>query len=218
MAMPERLAAAEMAFEIPPPAVDTVTPADGLETAVLAGGCFWGVQAIYQHMDGVQIAVSGYSGGSAETAHYQLVGRGNTGHAEAVEIRYDPEVVSFGEILHVFFSVAHNPTQLNFQGPDRGPQYRSAIFYTSEEQQAVAEAYIAQLEETGIYQRPIVTEVAPLTAFYPAEDYHQDYLVNNPNQPYIVYNDLPKLVNFQRMLPQYWRDEAITVAEAQRTQ
>ena len=169
----------EAPVEIPPPATDldeTGTSA----TAVFAGGCFWGVQGVFQHVKGVTRAVSGYSGGSAKTATYEQTNTGRTGHAEAVEISYDPSVVSFGDLLQIYFSVAHNPTQLNFQGPDRGTQYRSAIFPINEEQARVARSYIAQLDETGLFEGPIVTTIEPFEAFYPAEQYHQDFLVLNP--------------------------------------
>ncbi|HYX66088.1 MAG TPA: peptide-methionine (S)-S-oxide reductase MsrA [Burkholderiales bacterium] len=175
------------------------------ETAVLSGGCFWGVEAVFEHVKGVKSVVSGYSGGSADTAHYVIVSSGRTGHAESVRITFDPGAVSYAQLLKVFFSVAHDPTELDRQGPDVGTQYRSAIFYTSEEQKATALAYIAQLEAGHIFRRPIVTQVVPLQAFYPAESYHQDYLARHPSQPYIVVNDLPKLVALQRELPGLYR-------------
>jgi peptide-methionine (S)-S-oxide reductase len=175
------------------------------ETAVLSGGCFWGVEAVFEHVKGVKSVVSGYSGGSADTAHYVIVSSGRTGHAESVRITFDPGAVSYAQLLKVFFSVAHDPTELDRQGPDVGTQYRSAIFYTSEEQKATALAYIAQLEAGRIFRRPIVTQVVPLQAFYPAESYHQDYLARHPSQPYIVVNDLPKLVALQRELPGLYR-------------
>jgi peptide-methionine (S)-S-oxide reductase len=206
--------AAEEAVVIPAPATD-LPAAAGTATAVFAGGCFWGVQGVFQHTDGVLNAVSGYAGGAAETAKYQMVGSGTTGHAEAVEITYDPSVVSYGELLQVYFSVAHNPTQLNFQGPDHGTQYRSAIFFASDEEKAVAEAYIAQLDKAAVYPAPIVTTLEPLTAFYAAEDYHQDYLTLNPNQPYIVYNDLPKIEALKTVFPEWYREDPILVSEAQ---
>ncbi|MCC6735361.1 MAG: peptide-methionine (S)-S-oxide reductase MsrA [Bauldia sp.] len=183
------------------------------ETIVLAGGCFWGVQAVYQRINGVSSAVSGYAGGAAETAQYYTVGTGTTGHAEAVEIVYDPTVISVGEILRIFFSVVHDPTQLDRQGPDWGPQYRSHIYTTTAEQAEVAAQYIAQLDAAGIYSAPIVTRLDPLPAFYPAEGYHQDYLLLHPNQPYIVINDIPKVENAYAYFTQYWRDPPITVAE-----
>ena len=184
--------ASEEAVVIPPPATD-VQAADGIQTAVIAGGCFWGVQGVYQHTAGVLNAVSGYSGGSKMTANYEMVGTGTTGHAESVEIKYDPKKISYGKILQIFFSVVHDPTQLNRQGPDTGTQYRSAIFTSNDEQKRVAEAYIAQLNAAKVYKKPIVTKVDKLDAFYAAEDYHQDYLTLHPNQPYIVFNDIPKV-------------------------
>jgi len=208
-----RAGAAEEPFIIPAPAVNPAST-ETSEVAVRAGGCFWGVQAISQFTKGVEMAISGYSGGAADTATYRQVGTGQTGHAEAVEIRFNPQEISYGEILQIYFSVAHDPTQLNYQGPDWGPQYRSAIFYTNENQKAVAEAYIAQLDATGIYKDPIVTMVQPLDAFYAAEDYHQDYLLNNPSQPYIVYNDLPKLENLARVFPDHLRVDPVRVASA----
>lgn len=179
-----------------PPAV-----AGGSQTAVFAGGCFWGVEAVFEHVRGITRVVSGYAGGRAETAQYERVSAGDTGHAESVRITYDPARVSYGQLLKVFFSVAHDPTELNRQGPDRGTQYRSAIFFANAEQKRVAEAYIAQLQAARAFSRPIVTQLSPLTAFYEAEAYHQDYLERNPNQPYIVINDLPKLANLQRQYP-----------------
>ena len=190
--------AAEDAVVIPPPATD-VAPTDGLQTAVLSGGCFWGVQGVFQHTAGVVNAVSGYAGGSRMTASYEQVSTGTTGHAESVQIKYDPKTISYGKILQIFFSVVHNPTELNRQGPDSGTQYRSAIFTTSDEQNKVAEAYIAQLNAAKVYGRPIVTKVSALQGFFPAEAYHQDYLTLHPNQPYIAYNDLPKVENLKKM-------------------
>jgi len=171
---------------------------------VFAGGCFWGVEAVFEHVKGVTQAVSGYAGGTAETADYQKVSSGSTGHAEVVQVTYDPSKVSYGQLLKVFFSVAHNPTELNRQGPDTGPQYRSAIFYGDEAQKRVVQAYIAQLQTAKSFPRPIVTEVAPLKAFYAAEAYHQDYVVHHPDQPYIVYNDLPKVANLKKQFPQLY--------------
>ena len=190
--------AAEEAVVIPPPALDEPA-ADGLETAVVAGGCFWGVQGVYQHTAGVANAVSGYAGGTKATADYNTVSSGTTGHAESVQIRFDPKKVSYGKILQIFFSVVHDPTQLNRQGPDTGTQYRSAIFVTSEAQKKVAEAYIAQLDQAKLFRKPIVTKVGKLDAFYPAEAYHQDYLTLHPNQPYIAYNDIPKVENLKKL-------------------
>src|ERR1700742_911072 len=184
--------AAEEAVTIPPPAVD-VQNASGIQTAVLAGDCFWGVQGVFQHTKGVVHAVSGYSGGNKTNADYQMVSTGTTGHAESVEIKYDPKKISYGKILQIFFSVVHDPTQLNRQGPDTGTQYRSAIFTANDEQKKVAEAYIAQLNAAKVYKKPIATKIDKLDAFYAAEDYHQDYLTLHPNQPYIVFNDIPKV-------------------------
>jgi peptide-methionine (S)-S-oxide reductase len=198
--------AAEEGVAIPPPAVDA-TAEQGMATAVVAGGCFWGVQAVFQHVDGVESAVSGYAGGTLAEPDYHQVSAGNTGHAESVRITYDPAKVSYGKLLQVFFSVAHDPTQLNRQGPDVGTQYRSAIFTTDPEQEKVAAAYIAQLDAAGTWPEPIVTEVKPLEAFYDAEDYHQDYATLHPDQPYIFYNDLPKVANLQVMFPYLWRAE-----------
>jgi len=193
-----RAGAAENAVKIPAPAVD-VAPSDGPQTAVLSGGCFWGVQGVFQHTAGVLSAVSGYAGGSKMTASYEQVSSGATGHAESVQIKYDPKKVSYGKVLQIFFSVAHNPTELNRQGPDTGTQYRSAIFTTSDEQKRVAEAYIAQLDAAHVYDKPIVTKVSPLEGFFAAEAYHQDYLTLHPNQPYIAYNDLPKIENLKKL-------------------
>src|SRR5579859_1328252 len=190
--------AAEDAVVIPAPASD-VAPADGLQTAVLSGGCFWGVQGVFQHTAGVVNAVSGYAGGSQMTATYEQVSTGTTGHAESVQIKYDPKKVSYGKILQIFFSVVHDPTELNRQGPDSGTQYRSAIFTTTDEQKKVAEAYIAQLNAAKVYRKPIVTKVSALQGFFPAEAYHQDYLTLHPNQPYIAYNDLPKVENLKKV-------------------
>ncbi len=173
----------------------------GTDTAVFAGGCFWGVEAVFEHMKGVKEAVSGYAGGSADNAKYEIVSTGTTGHAESVKVTYDPAQVSYSQLLQVFFTVAHDPTELNRQGPDVGTQYRSAIFYASDQQKRAAEAYIRQLEAGKTFRRPIVTQLVPLKAFYPAEAYHQNYLVNHPTQPYIVFNDLPKLENLKRQFP-----------------
>ena len=196
MGAPSR--AAEDAVVIPPPAMD-VSPAGSLQTAVVSGGCFWGVQGVFQHTAGVVNAVSGYAGGSQMTATYEQVSTGSTGHAESVQIKFDPKKISYGKILQIYFSVAHDPTQLNRQGPDHGTQYRSAIFTTSDEQKQVADAYIAQLNAAKVYGSPIVTKVSALQAFFPAEAYHQDYLTLHPNQPYIAYNDLPKVENLKKL-------------------
>jgi len=192
----------DAAVQLPDPAVDISVAKPGTtETAVLAGGCFWGVQAVFQHVRGVKQVTSGYSGGSAETAKYEIVSSGTTGHAESVRIAFDPSLVTYGQILKVFFSVAHNPTELNRQGPDVGTQYRSVIFYGNAQQKRVAEAYITQLNAARIFRQPIVTQVVPLKAFYAAEAYHQDYLKHHPDSPYIVVNDLPKIAALHRQLP-----------------
>ena len=192
----------------PRPAVDApLATSKSEETAVLAGGCFWGIQAVFQHLKGVTSSTSGYSGGVAKTAHYDEVSTGETGHAESVKIVFDPSQVSYGQILMIFFSVGHNPTELNRQGPDYGTQYRSSIFYSSDEQKKIAEAYIAQLNAAKIYAQPIVTQVVPLQAFYPAEDYHQDYLKNHTYEPYIMMNDLPKLTSLKKEYPDLYRND-----------
>jgi len=196
LAVPSR--AGEDAVVIPAPTSD-LAPSDGLQTAVVSGGCFWGVQGVFQHTAGVVNAVSGYAGGSRMTATYEQVSTGSTGHAESVQIKFDPKKISYGKILQIYFSVAHDPTQLNRQGPDSGTQYRSAIFTTSDEQKQVADAYIAQLNAAKVYGKPIVTKVSSLQAFFPAEAYHQDYLTLHPNQPYIAYNDLPKVENLKKL-------------------
>jgi peptide-methionine (S)-S-oxide reductase len=208
------VAQAESMVKIPPP---TAEPAQssGLETAVLAGGCFWGIQAVYQHVRGVKNAVSGYAGGAQKDAVYETVSSGRTAHAEAVQVTFDPKQVSYGKILQIFFSVAHDPTQLNRQGPDTGPQYRSEIFPQSEAQAKVAKDYIAQLDAAKTFRRPIVTKTGTMQAtFFPAEAYHQDYAIKHPNQPYIVFNDAPKVENLKKTFPDVWRDEPVTVAEA----
>lgn len=203
--------AAETAFIIPAPSVDDAQAAAAQEKAVIAGGCFWGVQAVFQHVKGVSNAVSGYAGGKADTANYDTVSGGRSGHAEAVEITYDPKQVSYGQLLQIYFSVAHDPTQLNRQGPDRGTQYRSTVFPANDGQRKVAEAYIAQLNKTGVYSKPLATTVEPLQAFYPAEGYHQDYLVRNPNSMYIVINDVPKVENLAKTFPEKYRDKPVLV-------
>jgi peptide-methionine (S)-S-oxide reductase len=208
--------AAEEAVIIPAPALD-VQASDGIQTAVIAGGCFWGVQGVYQHTSGVINAVSGYSGGSKATANYTMISTGATGHAEAVEIKYDPKKISYGKILHIFFSVVHDPTQLNRQGPDVGSHYRSAIFAANDEQKKVAEAYIAQLNAAKVYKKPIVTKVGPLEAFYPAEAYHQDYMTLHPNQPYIAYNDIPKVENLKKIFAQNYLEKPTLVSSVKVT-
>lgn len=183
-----------------------------LQTAVLAGGCFWGTQGVFEHVKGVRKVLAGYSGGDRSTADYESVSSGRTGHAESIQITFDPAVVSYADLLRVFFSVAHDPTELNRQGPDTGTQYRSEIFFADDSQQKTALAYIAQLEQAHIFGHPIVTRVDPLKGFYPAEGYHQDFLVRNPRYPYIVYNDLPKIANLQRELPDIYVDKPVLAA------
>ncbi len=207
-----RVNAAEPAVEIPAPALDqTLQPGSGLQTVVLAGGCFWGVQAVFEHTKGVTAAVSGYAGGKKETAHYEDVGSGRTGHAESQQVTFDPQQISLGKILQIYFSVAHNPTELNYQGPDSGTQYRSAIFFANDEQKRIASAYIDQLNKTKAFGEPIVTKLEPLTGFYPAEDYHQDFAVTHPNYPYIVFNDAPKVDNLKRLFADVYRETPVTV-------
>ncbi len=206
-------ARAEEARPIPAPAVPA-TPAAAAsrtEVAVLAGGCFWGVQGVFQHLKGVTRAESGYAGGERESAEYERVSAGNTGHAESVRVEFDPHQISFGELLQVYFSVAHDPTQLNRQGPDSGTQYRSAIFAQSPQQAEQARAYIAQLDAAHVFPRPIVTRVERNTRFYPAESYHQDFLTRNPDNPYIVINDLPKVASLQRLFPDRYRTAPVLV-------
>ncbi len=194
--------AADGAVALPAPTTDIpATSAKGPQIAVFAGGCFWGVDAVFKHVKGVSNVVSGYAGGAAKTADYEIVSTGMTGHAESVQVTYDPAQVSYGQLLTVFFSVAHDPTQLNRQGPDSGTQYRSVIFTTNDEQKRVAQAYVAQLDKAKVFPHPIVTEIVPLPAFYPAEAYHQNYLALHPTQPYIVYNDLPKVANLKTQFP-----------------
>ncbi len=205
--------ASENAVAIPPPKIDMSTQ-QGEQVAVLAGGCFWGVQLVYQHTKGVIQAVSGYSGGAENTAVYEAVSSGRTGHAESVQIRFDPTEISYGKILQIFFLVAHDPTQLDRQGPDVGPQYRTNIFHANDEQRRVAEAYIKQLDELKIFKRPIVTRIDPLQTFYPAEAYHQDYATLHPQQPYIAYNDLPKLENLKQLMPELYRQKPVLVRAA----
>ncbi len=202
---------AEEAVKIPPPALDE--KAGGTtEKAVFAGGCFWGVQGVFQHVKGVKSAVSGYAGGTEMDAMYETVGTGRTGHAESVEITYDPSQISYGKLLQVYFSVAHNPTQLNFQGPDQGPQYRSAVFPANDEQKKIAESYIDQLGKAKVFPDKIVTTLESGKVFYPAEAYHQDYLTLNPTSPYIVYNDLPKIENLKAMFPELYNEKPVLVS------
>ncbi len=200
-AMP-MLGLAKTAPVFPDPAVDMpASQAAGPQTAVFAGGCFWGVEAVFERLKGVQDAVSGFSGGEAKTAHYETVSTGETGHAESVKVSYDPAQITYGQLLKVFFSVAHDPTELNRQGPDTGTQYRSAIFYANDDQKRVAEAYIHQLNEARIFSHPIVTQVVALKGFYPAEAYHQNFVARNPMYPYVMYNDLPKLGQLKKEYP-----------------
>ena len=204
--------------DFPEPAYDTpLQAAPGRALAVLAGGCFWCVEAVYRDLEGVLEVVSGYSGGSEETADYKTVCTGTTEHAEVIQIAYDPARLSFGKLLKIFFSVAHDPTQLNRQGPDSGTQYRSAIFTTSDEQKKVADAYIAQLNAAKVYKKPIVTKVGPLEGFYPAEAYHQDYLTLHPNQPYIAYNDIPKVENLKKLFAENYTEKPALVSSAKAT-
>ena len=208
-------AAEEKAVKLPAPAMDTpATTQAGSDTAVFAGGCFWGVQAVFQHTRGVLNAVSGYTGGDKASASYSLIGTGRTGHAESVQISYDPKQISYGKLLQIYFSVAHDPTTLNYQGPDHGTQYRSAIFYQNASQKQVAERYMAQLDAAKVFPGKIVTQLTPLTAFYPAEAYHQDYATLNPNQPYIARFDRPKIVNLKALMPELYRDKPVLVSQA----
>jgi len=200
--------ASASAFNIPNPKLDAqLAPRKGEQTAVLAGGCFWGVEAVFEHVKGVTRAESGYSGGSSDTAEYYTVSSGRTGHAESVRVTYDPSQITYGQLLKVFFAVAHDPTELNRQGPDIGTQYRSAIFYADDEQKRIAESYIQQLNEAKVFDDKIATQVVPLKAFYEAEGYHQKYLVNHRNEPYIVYNDMPKLTNLRKVLPELYKEK-----------
>jgi peptide-methionine (S)-S-oxide reductase len=196
---------------VPGPVVDAaVAKAPGQESAVFAGGCFWGIQAVFQHVKGVVSATSGYSGGDAKTAEYEEVSTGETGHAEAVKVVYDPSEITYGELLRVFFSVAHDPTELNRQGPDEGTQYRSEIFYGNDEQKRIADGYIAQLNQAKVFDRKIVTQVLPLKAFYPAEAYHQNYAANHPSNMYIVINDAPKVEHLKNELPELYSKDLYT--------
>jgi peptide-methionine (S)-S-oxide reductase len=205
---------AETAVAIPTPVVDNAKAAGTLQTAVLAGGCFWGVQAVYQHVQGVREVLAGYSGGNKSTAEYETVSTGTTGHAESVQIKFDPKEVSYGEILQVYFSVVHDPTQLDRQGPDVGSQYRSNIFYADDMQKKIATAYIAQLDKAKVFKAKIVTRVDALKAFYSAEDYHQDFLIKNPQHPYIMRYDIPKVQNLKTVLPVFYRGQPVTVKKA----
>ncbi|HWZ32918.1 MAG TPA: peptide-methionine (S)-S-oxide reductase MsrA [Bryobacteraceae bacterium] len=204
MLLPFALVLALEAAEFPAPATD-ISPKGQTATAVFAGGCFWGVEGVFDHVKGVKQAVSGYAGGAQSTANYETVETGRTGHAESVQVTYDPSQISFGKLLQVYFSVAHDPTELNRQGPDSGTQYRSAIFYADDEQKRVAEAYIQQLNTAGVFKKKIVTQITALPGFYPAEGYHQHFLEKNPSNPYIVYNDLPKLKQLKKQFPELWK-------------
>ncbi|HYM32707.1 MAG TPA: peptide-methionine (S)-S-oxide reductase MsrA [Candidatus Cybelea sp.] len=209
---------AEEARVIPAPAVDEAAGKDATsEVAVLAGGCFWGVQGVFQHVKGVSNAVSGYAGGEKDRAQYEIVSSGSTGHAESVQITYDPRVISYGRILQIYFSVAHDPTELNRQGPDTGTQYRSAIFPANFEQARVAKAYIAQLNQAHVYNAAIVTKIEPERPFYSAEAYHQDFLTRHPTHPYIVFNDLPKIESLKRLFPDLYRADPVLVSAAPKT-
>jgi len=214
IAVPAVAFSAEINLAIQAPLVDNPKASRPLQTAVMAGGCFWGVQGVFEHVRGVKKVLSGYSGGEKSTAQYEVVSSGRTSHAESVQIVFDPKEVSYGELLQVYFSVAHDPTELNRQGPDRGTQYRSNIFYSDESQKKIAQAYIAQLDKAKIFSRPIVTRVDPLNGFYPAEDYHQDFLIKNPQWPYIVVNDIPKIQNLKKVFPAYYRGQPVTVKNA----
>jgi peptide-methionine (S)-S-oxide reductase len=217
LALTPGLVKAESAVAIPPPPTEASAPDAGMETAVLAGGCFWGVQAVYQHVKGVTNAVSGYAGGAAKDASYRVVSAGTTGHAEAVKVTFDPRQISYGKILQIYFSVAHDPTQLDRQGADVGSQYRSEIFPQTDAQAKVAQAYIAELDKAGVFKRPIVTRFGTTrTAFFPAEAYHQDYAIKNPYQPYIMFNDAPKVANLKTIFADVWRDKPVTVADAEK--
>jgi peptide-methionine (S)-S-oxide reductase len=200
--------ASEGSSAIPAPVVDAArTPTTSQQTVVLAGGCFWGIQAVFQHVKGVISATSGYAGGEAKTAEYEMVSTGETGHAESVKIVYDPSKITYGQLLQIFFSVAHDPTQLNRQGPDQGTQYRSSIFYASDEQKRIVEAYIAQLDNSKVFAAPIVTKVVPLKEFYAAEGYHQNYAALHPDNMYIVYNDAPKVAHLRERFPALYTDK-----------
>ena len=202
---------AEEARVVPAPAVDEQAGGNPSEVAVIAGGCFWGVQGVFQHVAGVTSAVSGYAGGDKATAHYEMTSEGSTGHAESVQITFDPRKITYGRILQVYFSVAHDPTELNRQGPDEGTQYRSAIFPANDEQARVAKSYIAELDSAHVFKAPIVTTIEPGKTFYRAEDYHQDFLAKNPGYPYIVFNDLPKIANLKRLFPALYRPDPVLV-------
>ncbi|MDB5524173.1 MAG: msrA [Rhizobium sp.] len=211
VALYSRTASAEEGVVIPPPSIDEKQSTAKTETAVFAGGCFWGVQGVFQHVNGVIDATSGYAGGQQKDAIYEIVGSGDTGHAEAVKVTYDPGKVSYGHLLQIYFSVAHDPTQLNRQGPDSGTQYRSTIFPTNDEQAKVARAYIAELDRAKVFEAKIATTIEPGKAFFAAEGYHQNFLTLNPTYPYIVYNDLPKIENLKRLFTKDYRAEPVLV-------
>jgi peptide-methionine (S)-S-oxide reductase len=207
-------ASAEAPVLIAPPAVDNPKAPGAPQTAVLSAGCFWGVQGVFEHVRGVKKVVSGYAGGERRTAEYETVSTGTTGHAESVEITFDPAQISYGQLLQIAFSVVHDPTQLNRQGPDMGSQYRSAIFYADAAQQRIAESYIAQLDQSHAFTKKITTNVTPLKGFYPAESYHQDYLVHHPDALYIEYNDLPKVENLKRAFPDLYRPDPVLTSRS----
>jgi peptide-methionine (S)-S-oxide reductase len=206
-------AQAQSPVPVPVPALDAPRTGGPLQTIVLAGGCFWGMQGVFEHVHGVRQVLAGYAGGERSTAHYELVSTGKTGHAESVQITFDPGQVSFGELLRIYFSVAHDPTELNRQGPDEGSQYRSEIFFADDAQRSVAQAYIAQLDKARMFSHPIVTQLAPLKGFYEAEAYHQDYLIKSPDSLYIIYNDLPKIRNLQQLFPTEYQGRPVEVAQ-----
>jgi peptide-methionine (S)-S-oxide reductase len=208
------VASAEPVAAVPAPALDEAPAASHSETAVLAGGCFWGMQGVFEHVKGVEQVTAGYSGGAQATAHYELVSMGLTGHAESVRVTFDPGKISYGRLLQIFFSVAHDPTELNYQGPDEGTQYRSAIFPTNAQQRVVAHAYIAQLDKAHVFPAPVVTDVEPFHGFYPAENYHQNYLELHPDAPYIVINDLPKVAALKQGFPAVYRADAVRWTES----
>ena len=205
---------AEAATQIPPPAQDEKVADVHSETAVFAGGCFWGVQGVFEHVRGVKQVAAGYSGGAASTAQYETVSGGDTGHAESVQITYDPTQITYGRLLQIFFSVAHNPTELNYQGPDHGTQYRSAVFPVNPQQRVVAQAYIAQLDKAHVFSQPVVTRVEDFKGFYPAENYHQNFLVLHPDYPYIAINDLPKVNYLKKMFPDMYRTDPVLLKVA----
>lgn len=213
-ALPFAVAADEGAHVVPAPAIDAPKSSQGAtETAVLAGGCFWGMQGLFEHLKGVREVVAGYSGGAGDKAQYETVSTGTTGNAESVKISFDPSLISYGTILRVYFSVAHDPTELDRQGPDEGTQYRSNIFFTSAEQEKIARAYLHELSRSHVFAAPIVTRVDKFTGFYPAENYHQDYLIHNPDSLYIVVNDLPKIANLKKLYPALYREDPVKYAE-----